>query len=217
MAVDDDLSGIWAAPPERWVKLRDIMGLVQANFDIPPGQAARVIRGELEGAMQPRHAGPGIRHRVIVPLAPFSDAVHEAAREVRMGDEIHVAVSRFGGWGEVDWDAGTIKGQVIEIDWPATQRALRALGVVRRTSVPMAGDSPVEPRMVRRGPPRIDLREDDIPHVEQMHAMIAAKQARNPTDAAKALVGKGGIAGTGNDASKVTRLVNHYYDKYPRT
>lgn len=215
-----DGSGIWAKSPERWVPLRDVLRLVQAALDITPTQAARIIRGELEGATQLGHAGPGIRHRVIVPLAPFPEVVHEAARVVGMGEELHVAVSRIGGWGEVDWDAGTIRGQVIEIDWPATQHALRTIGVARRTSIPVTDASPLdqpEPRAVRPGPPRIDYRQSDAAPVKQMHDLILDRQARNPTDAARVLVGQGGVEGTGNQGSQVTRLVRHYYKMHPRT
>lgn len=213
----DSLTDIWTEAPERWVPLKDIIGLVQADFEITPAQAARIIRGELEGATQHNHPGPGIPHEVSVPLAPFPAVARDAARSAGMGDELRVPASRLGGWGEVDWDAGTIKGQVIEIDWPAAQHALRVLGVGRRTVVPTAAGVPdaQSARAKRRGPPRIDYRQSDLPHVGQMHAMISDGQARNPTDAAKALVGKGMITGIGNDGSKVTRLVRHYLQKYP--
>jgi hypothetical protein len=57
-------------------------------------------------------------------------------------------------------------------------------------------------------PNRADYREADKPIFAEMHAMILGGTARNATDAARALAGR--AAGSGKEASKVTRLAAGY-------
>jgi hypothetical protein len=60
----------------------------------------------------------------------------------------------------------------------------------------------------------LDFREADKTLIAEMHAMIVAGRARNPTDAARALGHR--APGTGQEASKVTRLATTYIKSYPR-
>jgi hypothetical protein len=60
----------------------------------------------------------------------------------------------------------------------------------------------------RREPERLDYRESDRLLIAEMRHMILTGKARNPTDAARALAPR--AAGSGTDASKVTRLVMRY-------
>jgi hypothetical protein len=63
-------------------------------------------------------------------------------------------------------------------------------------------------RKVRREPARLDYRQADRPLIDQMRDMIMAGEARNPTDAARALAHQ--AVGNGTEASKVSRLVMRY-------
>jgi hypothetical protein len=69
-------------------------------------------------------------------------------------------------------------------------------------------------RKSRRDPARVDYREVDQPLIAEMHAMILGGTARNATDAARALASR--AAGSGKEASKVTRLAAAYMILYPR-
>jgi hypothetical protein len=60
----------------------------------------------------------------------------------------------------------------------------------------------------RREPERLDYRESDRLLITEMRYMILTRKARNPTDAARALASR--AAGSGSEASKVTRLVMRY-------
>jgi hypothetical protein len=69
-------------------------------------------------------------------------------------------------------------------------------------------------RKSRRDPARVDYREVDRPLIAEMRAMILGGTARNATDAARALASR--AAGSGKEASKVTRLAAAYMKLYPR-
>jgi hypothetical protein len=66
----------------------------------------------------------------------------------------------------------------------------------------------------RREPSRLDWREANKPLITEMHTMILKKEARNPTDAARALARR--ASGNGTEASKVTRLAAAYMRMHPR-
>lgn len=121
-------------------------------------------------------------------------------------------VAEFGGWNEADWGTGLIQGHAVEVYWPdvvkALVAALPALTTLAATAPPPAELAKLP---ARRGPARIDHRERDGPLVAEMSVMIANGRARNPTDAARELVGRGVVDGIGSDDSKVTRLVRHYH------
>jgi hypothetical protein len=65
----------------------------------------------------------------------------------------------------------------------------------------------------RKEPSRLDYREADKLLIAEMHAMILAGDARNATDAARALAKR--AAGSGREASKVTRLAAGYIKMHP--
>ncbi len=75
-----------------------------------------------------------------------------------------------------------------------------------RSSRPKRAITAVRKR--RRDPERLDYRESDRLLIAEMHDMILTGKARNPTDAARALAAR--AAGSGTEASKVTRLVMRY-------
>ena len=68
-------------------------------------------------------------------------------------------------------------------------------------------------RKSRRNPARLDFREVDKPLIAEMHAMILERKARNATDAARAIAKH--AAGSGEEASKVTRLAAGYKKMHP--
>jgi len=68
-------------------------------------------------------------------------------------------------------------------------------------------------RKTRLEPARLDYRQADRLLVAEMHDMILAEKACNPTDAARSLARH--AAGHGNEGSKVTRLVTRYREEHP--
>jgi len=124
------------------------------------------------------------------------------------GDLVWVAVTEYGGWAAVDWHSGTVAGQEIEVHWMSVQAVLIACvghGSLKRSAPGVHG----APR-VQRQPPRIDYRSADALLVPVMQAMIADGRARNGTDAARAMLAAGRIAGRGTDSSKVKRLTRSF-------
>jgi hypothetical protein len=73
--------------------------------------------------------------------------------------------------------------------------------------------SALAPRQDRKEPRRLDYREADKPIIAEMHVMILGGTARNATDAARALASR--AAGSGKEASKVTRLAAGYNKVHP--
>jgi hypothetical protein len=79
---------------------------------------------------------------------------------------------------------------------------------------PLPAKPPVRAsRKNRKEPSRLDYREVDKPLIAEMHAMISERKARNATDAARVLARR--AAGSGREASKVTRLAAGYIKTHP--
>lgn len=90
-------------------------------------------------------------------------------------------------------------------DTPIDQRPSTSIAVERRQS---AHDAPNKAPSSRRKPSGLDYRALDTPFAHEMKRMVAAGEARNPTDAARALARQ--AAGAGKESSKVTRLLARY-------
>ncbi len=87
-----------------------------------------------------------------------------------------------------------------------------------RVAVPPECSSPSEKELAvakaqrPRQPSGLDFRKTDAKLVEKMHVMIEAGDARNATDAARALAKH--AAGSGKESSKVTRLITRYTERF---
>ena len=178
------------------------------DFGIDEGKAAQMLRPEIERGPPPGLEGTGIPHRVVVKDGRFGPWFVTPRQFLPGGETFFVAVTEFGGWSAVDWRTGTVEGRVIEVHWLLVQEMLTArLG---QGPVPQGASADDGAQPVQRQPPRIDYRDADEPLAVEMAAMIADGRARNVTDAARAVVAGGGVAGHGNDASKVRRLTRYF-------
>lgn len=196
-----------------WISLNLLLPRVQDEF----GLSGSRIKAFLVGELYRGYNGSGISG--ISALVTEANGSFPATAEfpVLLSMDLKhrfALVQDLGGWSAVDWDSGAIQGHAVKVFWPDVIRiimsampSLAAISDSRATS--NQPNTPPE----RRGLPRIDYRQWDAPLIVEMEAMIADGRARNPTDAARALVVKGSVKGAGNDGSKVTRLVRHYYNR----
>lgn len=108
-------------------------------------------------------------------------------------------------------EIGRMVGRRLAVDQARLTSLVHALPGKSSSAKPATKAS----RKFRQDPARLDFREADRPLIAEMHSMILAGRARNPTDAARALARR--ALGSGKEASKVTRLAAADIKSHPST